>query len=229
MLEIKDLHVKFHTRDREAVGGISFSVADGEIVGLVGESGSGKTVTAMSIGGLLDREICDARGEVTVDGVDVLSADDQEMRKIKGKLIGVVFQEPFAASDPLMKIGKQVEEVLRIHTDMGKAEIQRAMIAAAIVIRPKLLLLDEPTTALDVTTQREIIDLLIKLNETCGTAMLFISHDLNVVRRLCDRVVVMKRGAIVEEGETEAVFNSPKHDYTKTLLRSIPSIGGGAV
>lgn len=261
MLEIKDLHVKFHTRDREAVGGISFSVADGEIVGLVGESGSGKTVTAMSIGGLLDREICDAKGEVTVDGVDVLSAGDQEMRKIKGKLIGVVFQEPFAASDPLMKIGKQVEEVLRIHTDMGKAVrkkaalealsmadlkdpekvydsypfelsggmLQRAMIAAAIVIRPKLLLLDEPTTALDVTTQREIIDLLIKLNETCGTAMLFISHDLNVVRRLCDRVVVMKRGAIVEEGETEAVFNSPKHDYTKTLLRSIPSIGGGAV
>ncbi|MBQ1768005.1 MAG: ABC transporter ATP-binding protein, partial [Oscillospiraceae bacterium] len=122
MLEIKDLHVKFHTRDREAVGGISFSVADGEIVGLVGESGSGKTVTAMSIGGLLDREICDARGEVSVDGVDVLSAGEQEMRKIKGKLVSVVFQEPYAASDPLMKIGKQVEEVLKIHTDMGKTE-----------------------------------------------------------------------------------------------------------
>ncbi len=258
MLKVSDLHVKFHTRNREAVGGVSFEVADGEIVGLVGESGSGKTVTAMSIGGLLDREICDARGEITVDGIEVLSANEKELRRIKGKMIGIVFQEPSAASDPLMKIGLQVEEVLRIHTDMDKKErreaalealrmadlkepekvyglypfelsggmMQRVMIAAAIVIRPKLLLLDEPTTALDVTTQREIINLLIKLNESCGTSMLFISHDLNVVRKLCDRVIVMKRGAIVENGDTEEVFSSPKHDYTKTLLRSIPFIEG---
>lgn len=255
MLNVNDLHVKFHSRNREAVGGISFTVSDGEIVGLVGESGSGKTVTAMSIGGLLDREICDVRGEISVDGIDVLSADDKVLKGIKGKIIGVVFQEPYAASDPIMKIGRQVEEVLKIHTEMNKIErreaalealrmadlqepekiydlypfelsggmMQRVMIAAAIVIRPKLLLLDEPTTALDVTTQREIINLLIKLNETCGTSMLFISHDLNVVRRLCDRVVVMKRGVIVENGETEAVFTGPKHEYTKTLLRSIPS------
>ena len=254
MLSVNDLHVKFHTRNREAVGGISFRVDDGEILGLVGESGSGKTVTAMSICGLLDRDICDARGSVMLDGVDVLSASQEKMMSIKGKDIGVVFQDPMSAMDPLMKIGPQVEEVLKIHTKLTGEErrqralkalsmadlddpdtvygkypfelsggmLQRVMIAAALVIKPRLMVLDEPTTALDVTTQNDILKLLTRLNKKSGISMLFISHNLNVVRKLCPRVIVMQRGLIVENGDTETVFRSPSHPYTKKLIDSIP-------
>ena len=179
MLEIRDLHVKFHNRDREAVAGVSLTIHDGEILGLVGESGSGKSVTAMSVAGLLPRRQCAYSGQISLDGAELLHADRAALRKIQGKDIGVVFQEPMSAMDPLMKIGPQVEEVLRIHTDMTRQErrhaalaaleavelpdpaavyekyphelsggmLQRAMIAAAIIAQPKLLLLDEPTTA----------------------------------------------------------------------------------
>ena len=234
MLEVRDLHVKFHNRDREAVAGVSFTLKDGEILGLVGESGSGKSVTAMSIAGLLPRKKCDYRGDVLVDGEDMLHANRALLRKVQGNKIGVVFQEPMSAMDPLMKVGRQVEEVLDIHTDLSPEErkkraiqaledvelpdpealynkyphelsggmLQRSMIAAAIVARPSLLLLDEPTTALDVTIQAQILELLKKLNRKHGMSMLFISHNLNVVRKLCKRVAVMQRGVIVEEGST---------------------------
>ena len=183
MLEIRDLHVRFHNRDREAVSGVSLTIRDGEILGLVGESGSGKSVTAMSVAGLLPRKQCDYSGEILLDGQELLHADRAALRKIQGADIGVVFQEPQSCMDPLMRIGAQVEEALRLHTQLSRAEcreaalaamraaelpdpegvyekyphqlsggmLQRAMIAAAIVNRPKLLLLDEPTTALDVT------------------------------------------------------------------------------
>lgn len=183
MLEIRDLHVKFHSRNREAVAGVSLSIREGEIVGLVGESGSGKSVTAMSVAGLLPRKQCAYSGEIFLDGAELLHADRGTLRKIQGRDIGVVFQEPMSALDPLMKIGPQVEEVLRVHTKLGREErrrrameamaaaelpeaetvyekyphqlsggmLQRAMIAAAVIAKPKLLLLDEPTTALDVT------------------------------------------------------------------------------
>jgi len=255
MLEIRDLHVKFHNRDREAVSGISLHIDDGEILGLVGESGSGKSVTAMSIAGLLPRRQCAYSGDILLDGKDLLHADRAELRKIHGKEIGVVFQEPMSAMDPLMKVGQQVEEVLLIHTDLSKEErkklalealeavelphpeevydkypheisggmLQRAMIAAAIVIRPRLLLLDEPTTALDVTIQAQILELLKKLNREYGISMLFISHNLNVVRKLCRRVAVMQRGVLVEEGDTETVFHQPQHAYTKRLIAAIPT------
>ena len=179
MLEVRDLHVKFYNRDREAVAGVSFTIRDGEILGLVGESGSGKSVTAMSIAGLLPRKKCEYRGDILVDGEDMLHADRALLRKVQGCKIGVVFQEPMSAMDPLMKVGKQVEEVLTVHTDMSPEErkrraiqaltdvelsdpeavydkyphelsggmLQRSMIAAAIISRPSLLLLDEPTTA----------------------------------------------------------------------------------
>ena len=255
MLEIRDLHVKFNSRDREAVAGISLTVRDGEIVGLVGESGSGKSVTAMSIAGLLPRKQCEFSGEIHLDGRDLLHADRKELRKIHGKEIAVVFQEPMSAMDPLMKVGEQVGESLRIHTDLDKAArrekalqamrdvelrdpeavyekyphelsggmLQRAMIAAAIVVEPSLLLLDEPTTALDVTIQAQILELLKKLNREQKISMLFISHDLHVVRKLCSRVAVMQKGELVEEGKTDDVFFHPQHPYTKRLIDAIPT------
>ena len=255
MLEVRDLHVKFHNRDREAVAGVTFTLKDGEILGLVGESGSGKSVTAMSIAGLLPRKKCDYRGDVLVDGDDMLHAKRSLLRKVQGNKIGVVFQEPMSAMDPLMKVGKQVEEVLTVHTDMSPEErkrraiqaltdvelpdpeavydkyphelsggmLQRSMIAAAIISRPSLLLLDEPTTALDVTIQAQILKLLEKLNKKHGMSMLFISHNLNVVRKLCKRVAVMQKGVIVEEGRTDDVFFRPQHPYTKHLIECIPA------
>lgn len=255
MLVINDLHVRFNGREREAVGGISLTINDGEIVGLVGESGSGKTVTAMSIAGLLPRRQCTYSGDILLDGKDLLHAQRSELRKLHGKEIGVVFQEPMSSMDPLMKIGHQIGEVLGIHTDLSMSQIkekaleamasvelqnpeqiydcyphelsggmlQRCMIAAAIVIEPSLLLLDEPTTALDVTIQAQILELLKKLNARLGISMLLISHNLNVVRKLCSRIAVMKRGLIVEIGDTESVFLNPQHDYTKALIKAIPT------
>ena len=254
MLEIRDLHVKFHNRDREAVAGISFTIGDGEIVGLVGESGSGKTVTAMSIAGLLPRKQCSYSGDVLLNGKDLLHADRAELRKIHGAEIGVVFQEPMSSMNPLMKIGDQVAEVLLIHTGLDRKSqkqraleamraaelpdpetlwdkyphelsggmLQRTMIAAAIASGPSLLLLDEPTTALDVTIQAQILQLLKKLNQERKISMLFISHNLGVVRRLCGRVAVMQRGVLVETGETETVYRHPQHPYTRQLINAIP-------
>lgn len=250
MLEIQDLHVKFHNRDREAVSGVSLTIQDGEILGLVGESGSGKSVTAMSVAGLLPRKRCDYTGRILLDGQELLHADRSVLREIQGAEIGVVFQEPQSCMDPLMKIGPQVEETLRIHTQMPKEErhqralaamaaaelpdpegicdkyphelsggmLQRAMIAAAIVNRPKLLLLDEPTTALDVTIQAQILELLLSLRQELQLSYLFISHDLNVIYQICDRVLVMNHGEIVEENTVQELFANPRHPYTKQLL-----------
>lgn len=256
MLTIENLHVKFHNRDREAVAGVSLSIADGEILGLVGESGSGKSVTAMSVAGLLPRKQCDYSGSVYLDGVELLHADRSLLRKVQGKSIGVVFQEPQSYMDPLMKVGHQVEEVLRIHTDLtpqarrdralealAAVELpdpeavydkyphqlsggmcQRAMIAAAIVARPGLLLLDEPTTALDVTIQHQILKQMRSLQEEYGTSIIFITHDLGVVAELCDRVVVLYGGLVMEEAEINDLFENPLHPYTMGLLASIPGL-----
>ena len=255
MLEIKDLRVRFHDADHDAVRGISLTVADGEIMGLVGESGSGKTVTAMVVSGLLPRKRADVSGQVLLDGKDLLALDGAAMRKRQGCAISVVFQEPMSAMNPVMRIGPQVEEALRVHTklkaeerkeralqalrdvDLADAEaiyekyphqmsggmLQRAMIAAAIISRPKLLLADEPTTAVDVTIQAQILELLRRLNREMGMSVLFISHNLNVVRKLCTRVAVMEKGHIVETGPTEQVFHDPQADYTKRLIAAIPT------
>ena len=255
MLEIKDLRVRFHDADHDAVRGISLTVADGEIMGLVGESGSGKTVTAMVVSGLLPRKRADVTGQVLLDGKDLLALDGAAMRKRQGCAISVVFQEPMSAMNPVMRIGPQVEEALRVHTklsaeerkerarqalrdvDLADAEaiyekyphqmsggmLQRAMIAAAIISRPKLLLADEPTTALDVTIQAQILELLRRLNREMGMSVLFISHNLNVVRKLCTRVAVMEKGHIVETGPTEQVFHDPQADYTRRLIAAIPT------
>lgn len=250
MLEIRDLHVQFHGADHEAVRGIDLTVGDGEIVGLVGESGSGKTVTAMMISGLLRPEQASFRGKILLDGRDLLTSSGDTLRSIQGRDICVVFQEPMSAMDPTMRIGPQVEECLRVHTDLppGKRRelalqalrdvdlpeaeevyrkyphelsggmLQRAMIAAAILPRPKLLLADEPTTALDVTIQAQILQLIARLRRELGISYLFISHDLNVVYEICDRCLVMHQGRIVEQGPVEELFDHPKEEYTRRLL-----------
>ena len=256
MLEIQDLHVKFHNRDREAVSGVSLTIQDGEILGLVGESGSGKSVTAMSVAGLLPRKQCDYTGRILLDGQELLHADRSVLREIQGAEIGVVFQEPMSAMDPLMKVGAQVEETLLLHAkeltaaqrrekaiqaladvelpdpegvynkyphELSGGMLQRAMIAAAIVTRPRLLLLDEPTTALDVTIQAQILELLKKLNREYGMSMLFISHNLRVVQKLCTHVAVMQRGRLVEEGLTDAIMQAPQQEYTRRLIAAIPT------
>ena len=258
LLSIANLHVKFRNRDREAVAGVSLSIGRGEIMGLVGESGSGKTVTAMSVAGLLPRKQCDYSGEILLDGEELLHADRKILRRVQGKRIGVVFQDPLSCMDPLMKVGAQVEETLFLHTDLTKKERkrlalealeavelpdpervyaswphelsggmrQRACIAAAMAIRPELLLLDEPTTALDVTVQAQILELLKKLNRDSGISMLFISHNLGVVRKLCGRAAVMQKGVIVETGDTERIFRQPRHPYTRRLIDAIPRRDG---
>ena len=257
MLQVERLSIHFADREevQEVVRGISFSVQDGEIVGIVGESGSGKTMTALTIAGLFKEHAVLDAGTIRLDGTDLLKLSEREMRQVQGNRIGMIFQEPMTALNPTMKIGRQVEEVLRLHTDLDsrarKAAViraleeveldeaekllfkyphelsggmrQRVMIAAAMICRPSLLIADEPTTALDAATQESILKLLKKLNDKYGMSILFISHNLRVVKELCTRVFVMKDGEILEEGETEVVFQNPKTEYTKALIAAIPA------
>lgn len=256
MLDVIDLRVRFLSRpEKYAVDGVSFHMEDGEILGLVGESGSGKSVTAMAVSGLLPRRKTECSGSILLSGREMLNVDRNAIREIQGKDLSVVFQEPMTSLDPVMRIGRQVEESLRIHTAMTAAErkeaalkamaeaelpepesvyqkfphelsggmLQRVMIAAAIISSPKLLLADEPTTALDVTIQAQILELLKKINREKGMTILFISHNLNVVRKLCSRVAVMHKGKIVETGGAEEVFHAPREEYTKRLIAAIPT------
>ena len=257
MLQVERLSIHFADREevQEVVRGISFSVQDGEIVGIVGESGSGKTMTALTIAGLFKEHAVLDAGTIRLDGTDLFKLTEREMRQVQGNRIGMIFQEPMTALNPTMKIGRQVEEALRLHTDMDKrarkeaviraleeVELeepekllskyphelsggmrQRVMIAAAMICRPSLLIADEPTTALDAATQESILKLLKKLNDKYGMSILFISHNLRVVKELCTRVFVMKDGEILEEGETEVVFQNPKTEYTKALIAAIPA------
>lgn len=254
LLTVRGLKVKFISSGKEAVHGIDLSMEPGERLGLVGESGSGKTVTAMAISGLIEKNNVEMSGSIVFDGVDIWNCSRGELRSIQGREIGVVFQEPMTSLNPLIKIGQQVEETLRIHTkkspeerkemaikalekvgipepevaydkyphQLSGGQRQRAMIASAMIIRPKLLICDEPTTALDVRVQAQILKLLKDVSEESGVGILLISHDLRVIRKLCDKVAVMYRGDIVERGDTEEVFNNPKHEYTKRLIDAIP-------
>lgn len=257
MLCVNDLSIEFHDREarEKVVRHVSFSLDQGEILGIVGESGSGKTMTALTVAGLLKSHADIRSGEILMDGRDLLKLDPKEWREVKGKEISMIFQEPMTALNPTMKIGKQVEEALKLHTDLSKKERrekayqalvdvelsnpeevyekyphelsggmrQRVMIASAVILRPKLLIADEPTTALDVYTQEQILSLLRKLNRKYNMGILFISHNLRVVKELCSRVLVMKEGKIIETGTAEDVFQNPKEDYTKELVAAIPT------
>lgn len=259
-LEVKNLRVSF-TGDIQksiAVDDVSYYAEPGEVVCFVGESGSGKSVTQLAALQLLPVPPAVIEGgEVWLEGVNIMQykADSPQMRAVRGGEVGMIFQEPMTSLNPTMKIGRQVEEALKLHTNMSKKERQekvlkaledvelenpellikkypyelsggmrqRVMIAAAIVCRPKLLIADEPTTALDVNTQESILKLMKKLNQKYKMSILFISHNLRVVNEICSRVVVMKNGEIVEEGETEEIFKNPQHEYTKQLIEAIPT------
>ena len=234
---------------------VNFSMEEGEILGIVGESGSGKTQTALSVMGLLGEHAKMPRGEILFQGRDILKMQKEELWKIRGREIGIIFQEPMTSLNPVMTIGEQVEEAMRIHSHFSARERkekalqmmknvelpnpellydkyphqlsggmrQRVMIAAALVMGPKLLIADEPTTALDVTIQAQILKLLQKINREQGTAILFISHDLGVIRHLCSRVIVMNRGKAVEQGSVQEIFEHPSMKYKKNPRPAIPT------
>lgn len=252
LLSIRDLTAQFTPGD-EILSSVSLDVLPGQRMALVGESGSGKTITALSVLRLLDN-LQYTSGSITFDGQNVLTMPQHALRRIRGREIGMIFQEPMTAFNPLKTIGEQIAEVAIAHEGLTRAEAQRraiewlervrlpdpeqrarvfphqlsggqrqrAMIAMALVCRPKLLIADEPTTALDVTLQGQMMDLLTELQQEMGMALLLITHDLNLVRRYADAVAVMKQGRIVERGEVGEIFLSPRHPYTQQLLAATP-------
>lgn len=253
MLELRNLRVTID--DYEIINIDNLTLQPGARLGLVGESGSGKTMTAKAIAGLLPNE-AKVSGEVNFDGQNLLTLSDRDLAKVRGKRIGFVFQDPARSLNPMMRIGKQVSEAIRIHTNLkGQAvtdkvidllrqvhlpepetlvrryphqlsggQQQRVMIAAAIAADPDLLIADEPTTALDVTVQEEILRLLISLSEQRKMSLLFVSHDLGVVRFVCNQVAVIYGGNIVEAGGIDNIINRPQHRYTAALLAANPGM-----
>ncbi|HHW49331.1 MAG TPA: ABC transporter ATP-binding protein [Clostridiaceae bacterium] len=259
ILEVKDLGVNFYIEDRviPAVDGVSFSLSKGETLGLVGESGCGKSVTALSIIGLLQTPPARiVKGEIIFKGEDLLKKSKEEMRKIRGKDISMIFQEPMTSLNPVFTVGHQISEVIMQHQNLPKKEAlsktmdmlklvriplpekvikqyphqlsggmrQRVMIAIALACSPELLIADEPTTALDVTVEAQILDLINELKNKLNSAIIMISHDLGIVSEIADKIAVMYSGRIVEYADAHSVFNEPKHPYTKGLLEAVPDI-----
>ncbi len=258
VLEVKNLKTVFKSRGQEvqAVRGVGFSVGKGEIMGLVGESGSGKSVTMKAVIGILPDNATISSDSLKLNGKELSELSKDEYRKLRGKEMTMIFQDPMTALNPLKKIGKQLEEVILRHSDCTKQEAkekaiemlrkvgipvpeqrikqyphefsggmrQRVLIAMALACEPQLLIADEPTTALDVTIQAQILDLLKDLQEEYDTSIVLITHDMGVVATVCDKIAIMYGGLIMETGKTDEIFSNPKHPYTKALLRAIPSV-----
>jgi peptide/nickel transport system ATP-binding protein len=262
-LQVRDLTVQFDTEDGvvRAVGGVSFEVERGRTLGIVGESGSGKSVTSLAILGLHDPRRTRITGEIRIGDVDIVGLDDEEIRKLRGRDVAMIFQDPLSALHPYYKVGRQIAEAYRIHHPaaraaqarqhaidlLGRVGIpqpakrvdayphefsggmrQRAMIAMALANDPHLLIADEPTTALDVTVQAQILDLLHDLQREFNSAIILITHDLGVVSQVADDVLVMYAGRGVEHGSAEQVLRRPQHPYTWGLLASVPSLHAAA-
>lgn len=262
LLEVKNLKTEFR-RDKTmvtAVKDVSFTIHKGEVLGLVGESGCGKSVTSLSIMRLLiDTPGKVTAGEVLLEGKDLLKCPENEMRKIRGSQMGMIFQEPMSALNPCMRIETQLIEAIRLHRSLSRSEArkhslimlktvgipdpettlksfphqlsggmsQRVVIAMAMCCDPKLLIADEPTTALDVTIQAQILELMLRIKNEKNTGILLITHDLGVVAEMCTRVIVMYAGRIVEEAAVSELFKAPKHPYTQGLIASVPKLGSG--
>jgi peptide/nickel transport system ATP-binding protein len=258
LLEIRDLHVHFRTRDGvvHAVEGAQFSVERERTLGIVGESGSGKSVTAMTVIGLTRFPNATITGEIEFDGIELVNLPDNQMRSVRGRRIAMIFQDPLSSLHPLYKVGWQIVEAIQTHEDVSKSEAraraidalhevgipspekridsyphelsggmrQRVMIAMALVLKPDVLIADEPTTALDVTVQAQILDLIRRLKDEYGTAIVMITHDLGVIAELADEVAVMYAGRVMEKAPREVLFTIPELPYTWGLMRSIPRL-----
>jgi oligopeptide/dipeptide ABC transporter ATP-binding protein len=258
LLSVEDLRVEFWTQRGtvHAVNGVSFDISAGETLGIVGESGCGKSVTSLAILGILPRAGRVTGGRAVFEGRDLIGLSDSELRRIRGRDIAMIFQDPMTSLNPVLTVGRQIRESIETHFDVDRKQAQRrvvelleqvgipeakrragdyphqfsggmrqrAMIAMALACEPKLLIADEPTTALDVTIQAQILDLLRALVAERDTALVMITHDLGVVAGMCERVHVMYGGMVMETGSAEDVFRSPRHPYTLGLLQSVPRL-----
>lgn len=257
ILSVRDLKVEFNVSGRSvpAVRGVNFDLAPGEVLGVVGESGSGKSVTALSLLGLLP-ETATVAGSVNLSGTEMVGADEETLRRMRGSEIGIIFQDPMTTLNPVVRVGRQVTEGLVVHEMAAKraaadraasllAEVQipdpadrarqyphqfsggmrqRAVIAMAMATNPRVMIADEPTTALDVTVQAQVLSVLKSVQEESGSAMILITHDLGVVAEMADRVMVMYAGKPVETGPVEEIFDNPRHPYTVGLMTSLPRL-----
>ena len=258
LVEIKNERLSFFTPAGEvkALNDVSMYLREGEVLGIVGESGSGKSVTSYSIMGITADPGRIIGGTIEFNGHQIEKLSEKEMRKIRGKEVSMIFQDPMTSLNPVYTVGNQIEEAILLHTDKTRAQAkeravellrlvginepekrirqyphelsggmrQRVMIAIALACEPKLLIADEPTTALDVTIQAQILELIMELKEKLGMAVILITHDLGIVSSMCDRIAVMYAGKVIECGSTDDIFYRPKHEYTRGLLRSIPRI-----
>ena len=258
LLEVNDLKTSFFTPSGEvkAVGGVNFNLDQGKVLGIVGESGSGKSVTAYSILQILTHPGRIVGGSVKLKGKELVGISEDEMRKVRGNQISIIFQDPMTSLNPVFTIGNQLEEAIRLHTNRTAEQTraraiemlqlvginepekrvhqyayelsggmrQRVMIAMALACEPDILIADEPTTALDVTIQAQILELMMDLQRRLGMAIIMITHDLGVIANMCDEVIVMYAGRICERGTASEIFYNPRHEYTRGLLRSIPNI-----
>src|SRR5215475_9897750 len=259
LLDIRDLTVEFSTRRGtvRAVEHVDIAIAKGETIGIVGESGSGKSVTSYAAMRILDRAGRIADGSVTFTGIDVGQASETDMRALRGREMSMIFQNPRAALNPIRKVGRQIEDVLRQHDQADSAQLsekaiemleqvriarpreryhaypfelsggmcQRVVIALALACRPQLLIADEPTTGLDVTTQKTVMELVVELTRERGMSTILITHDLGLAATYCDRIVVMEKGRVVESAGSQAIFTAPTHAYTRRLMRATPRPG----
>jgi oligopeptide/dipeptide ABC transporter ATP-binding protein len=256
VLSVRDLVIRI--AGVNVVDGVSLAAAEGKILAIVGESGCGKSLTALSILSLLPAAAQIVGGQIQLQGADLTAMDDVALREVRGNRASIIFQEPVASLNPLMRVGAQVEEALRIHRgltgpqarqeaiamlamvgipdpaqraaqfpfELSGGMCQRIMIAAALVCRPRLLIADEPTTALDVTIQAQILDLMKRLRDEVGTTIVLITHDMGVVADMADDVAVMYGGRVVESGPVEQIFAAPAHPYTRLLLATVPRLNG---